>query len=118
MTTVLRSSLTSHLFRPCIHHLILKRFYNLPPEMQPIIGLEIHAQLNTKQKLFSCILSRGFYHLIDSGAGRTECPAKHVSRLPRHRPSWIHARPQQGSHLLGCEGGIGIGLYGKSPKFV
>jgi aspartyl-tRNA(Asn)/glutamyl-tRNA(Gln) amidotransferase subunit B len=26
----------------------------LPPEMQPIIGLEIHVQLNTKRKLFSC----------------------------------------------------------------
>jgi aspartyl-tRNA(Asn)/glutamyl-tRNA(Gln) amidotransferase subunit B len=29
-------------------------FRSLPPEMQPVIGLEIHAQLNTKRKLFSC----------------------------------------------------------------
>jgi len=27
---------------------------SLPPELQPIIGLEIHVQLKTRRKLFSC----------------------------------------------------------------
>lgn len=29
-------------------------FPSLPPELQPIIGLEIHVQLKTHRKLFSC----------------------------------------------------------------
>ena len=35
----------------------LSTITSLPPELQPIIGLEIHAQLNTKRKLFSSIFS-------------------------------------------------------------
>ena len=32
----------------------LSTISSLPPELQPIIGLEIHVQLKTRRKLFSC----------------------------------------------------------------
>lgn len=39
----------------CFHR-YLSTISSLPPELQPIIGLEIHVQLKTRRKLFSCMI--------------------------------------------------------------